>query len=58
MIHLENLRTEQNAPLLGAWEHGGYGGYLAAFALTALVVTALWYGLRHILFVRGRRKSE
>ena len=47
-----------DSPLLVAWERGGTGGYLAALALTALIVTALWYGLRRILFVRGRRKTE
>ena len=43
-----------DSPFLGAWERGGYGGYLAAFLLTALAVTCLWYGLRYLLFVRGR----
>ena len=43
-----------DSPFLGAWERGGYGGYLAAFLLTALAVTCLWYGLRYVLFVRGR----
>ena len=43
-----------NSPFLGAWARGGYGGYLLAFALTALIVTALWYGLRVLLFVRGK----
>ena len=47
-----------DSPLLGAWERGGYGGYLAAFALTALVVTALWYALRFLLFVRGRKAGR
>ncbi|MBR5343592.1 MAG: YwaF family protein [Oscillospiraceae bacterium] len=43
-----------DSPFLGAWVRGGYGGYLLAYALTALIVTALWYGLRYLLFVRGR----
>ena len=47
-----------DSPFLGAWERGGYGAYLAAFALTALVVTALWYALRFVLFVRGRRDGQ
>ena len=45
-------------PLFGAWERGGYGGYLAAFALTALVVTALWYALRRLLFIKSRPRTE
>ena len=47
-----------DSPFLGVWTRGGYGAYLAAFALTALVVTALWYGLRYCLFVHERRRSE
>ena len=47
-----------DSPLLGAWVRGGYGGYLAAFALTALVVTALWYALRRLLFARGRKAGR
>lgn len=47
-----------DSPFLGAWERGGYGGYLAAYALTALVVTALWYALRYLLFVRGRKAGR
>lgn len=45
------------SPLFGAFERGGYGGYLLAYTLTALAVTALWYALRYLFFVRtsGRR---
>ena len=43
-----------DSPFLGVWIRGGTGAYLAALALTALAVTALWYGLRYLLFVRGR----
>ena len=42
-----------DSPFLGVWTRGGYGAYLAAFALTALTVTALWYGLRWLLFVKN-----
>ena len=47
-----------DSPLLDAWERGGRGGYFLAFALTALAVTALWYALRYILFVRKRTGKE
>ena len=47
-----------DSPFLGVYERGGLGGYLAVFALTALAVTSAWYGLRRILFVRGRRNSK
>ena len=41
-----------DSPFLGVWESGGYGGYLTAYLLTAAAVTALWYGLRYLVFVR------
>lgn len=47
-----------DSPFLGIYTRGGYGGYLAAFALTALAVTALWYALCYVLFIRRRRKTE
>ena len=47
-----------DSPFLGVWARGGYGGYLLAFGLTALAVTALWYGLRYLLFVRGREAGD
>ncbi|MBR5095118.1 MAG: YwaF family protein [Oscillospiraceae bacterium] len=43
------------SPFAGAYARGGYGGYLLAYSLTAVVVTALWYGLRHLLVVRRGR---
>lgn len=43
------------SPFTGAYARGGFAGYLLAFALTAALVTALWYGLRYLLFARGRR---
>ena len=46
------------SPLSGAYARAGYGGYLAAFALAAAAVTALWYGLRYALFVRGRKEKS
>ena len=45
------------SPFLGVYARGGFGGYLAAFALAALAVTALWYGLRYFLLVRRRNGS-
>ena len=44
-----------DSPFLGVWERGGFGGYLLAYALTAIAVTALWYALRFVCFVRGRK---
>lgn len=49
-------RPSSDSPLSGAYARGGYGGYLLAFALTALAVTALWYGLRWLFFVRGKKE--
>ena len=49
------------SPLTGAYVCGGFGGYLLAYTLTALAITALWYGLRYLLFVRkpaGTRKRK
>ena len=45
------------SPFMGIYVGRGYGGYLAAYALAALAVTALWYALRYFLFVRGRNGS-
>ena len=42
------------SPFTGVYERGGSGGYLFAYTLTAVAVTALWYCLRYLLFVRGR----
>lgn len=44
-----------DSPLLGAWQSGGYAGYLLAYVLTAAAVTALWYGLRLIVLVRNKK---
>ena len=44
-----------DSPFSGAYERGGYGLYLLVFALTAAAVTAVWYGLRYLFFVRGRK---
>ncbi len=41
-----------DSPFLAAYRLGGYTGYLLAFALTAAVVTAFWYGLRYAVLVR------
>ena len=43
------------SPFAGIYARGGYGAYLLAFGLTALVVTVLWYGLRYRVFVRRRK---
>ncbi len=45
------------SPFAGAYARGGYGGYLLAFLLTAAAGTALWYGLRYLFLVRGRRRG-
>lgn len=42
----------EGSPFAGVYARGGYGGYLAAYLLTAAAVTALWYGLRYAFFVR------
>lgn len=47
-----------DSPFLGVWRRGGCGAYLAAFALTALAVTALWYALRFVFFVRAGKQAE
>lgn len=44
-----------DSPLSGAYESGGFGGYLLAYLLSVAAVTALWYALRYLLSVRGRR---
>ena len=44
-----------DSPFSGIYERSGYGGYLFAYALTALLITALWYGLRYCLLVRRRK---
>ncbi len=45
------------SPFAAVYESGGYIGYLLAYALTVLTGTALCYGLRWILLVRGRKGS-
>ena len=44
------------SPLTGPWLRGGYKGYLTAFIAAGTAVTALWYGLRWLLFVRRKSK--
>ena len=44
-----------DSPFAAAFENGGLGGYYPAYLLTAVVVTALWYGLRYLLFVCRRK---
>jgi uncharacterized membrane protein YwaF len=44
------------SPFAGVYAQGGFGAYLLAYALTAALITALWYGLRYFLFVRGRNR--
>ncbi|MCR5576300.1 MAG: YwaF family protein [Oscillospiraceae bacterium] len=46
------------SPFTGIYARSGYGGYLLAYILTALAVTALWYGLRYALFVCGRGTAK
>ena len=48
-------RPGYGSPFAGVYDKGGFAGYLLAFALTVFVITALWYGLRYVLFVRRRR---
>lgn len=45
------------SPFSAAYEGGGYGAYLLAYACAAALVTALCYGLR-FLFLRGREKKR
>ncbi len=51
-------RPGEGSPFAGIYESRGAGGYLLAFALTAALCTALWYGLRYLLFVRRRRERR
>ena len=44
-----------DSPFLGVYERGGPGGYYLAFALTAIAVTLIWYGLRYAVFVKRKR---
>ncbi len=46
------------SPFAGVYARGGFGGYLLAYALTAALVTALWYGLRYVLILRRSRRSS
>ena len=46
------------SPFTLVYERGGHGAYLAAFLLTAAVVTALWYALRYCFLVRRREKRK
>ena len=48
------LAPSIDSPFECVWRRGGPGGYLSALLLTAAAVTVLWYGLRYLLFVRGR----
>ena len=41
------------SPFSAVYAHSGYGGYLLAFSLTTLLVTALCYALRYRFLVRG-----
>ncbi len=52
------LAPSVDSPFEGVWRRGGPGGYLSALLLTAAAVTALWYGLRYLLFVRGRERRS
>ncbi len=47
-------RPGNASPLAGAYEKGGYAGYLTAFISAGTIVTVLWYGLRYLLFVRKK----
>lgn len=42
------------SPFTAAYERGGFGAYLLAYACTAVLVTALCYGLRYF-FLRQKR---
>ncbi|MCR5663371.1 MAG: YwaF family protein [Oscillospiraceae bacterium] len=42
------------SPFEAVFASGGYRTYLLALALSAALVTALWYALRYFLFVRKR----
>ena len=46
-----------SSPFLGAYEKGGYGGYLFAFLGTVAAVTALVYGIRLILALQHCRAA-
>ena len=52
------LAPSVDSPFEGVWRRGGPGGYLSALLLTAAAVTALWYGLRYLLFVRGQERRS
>lgn len=43
------------SPFSRVYARGGFGGYLLAFALSVVLLTALWYGLRYFFLVRGRK---
>ena len=50
-------RPGLDSPFAGVYARGGYPGYLLAFLLTAAAVTALWYALRFVLFVRRKDRK-
>ncbi len=47
-----------DSPFLGVYARAGWAGYVLAYALTALLVTALWYALRVLLFVCGKKRED
>ena len=49
-------RPSYGSPFAGVYGQGGFGAYLLVYALTAALITALWYGLRYFLFVRGKKQ--
>ena len=49
-------RPGYGSPFAGVYGQGGFGAYLLAYALTAALITALWYGLRYFLLVRGKKQ--
>ena len=48
-------RPGYGSPFAGVYGSGGYGAYFLAYLITVVLITALWYGLRGLLFVRRRK---
>lgn len=42
------------SPFTGVYAGSGYSGYIIAYAFTAAVITAIWYALRYVIFVRKK----